>query len=156
MQEQQKTFIEVKKKLREINLQYMLLYPAKLKVISQGKTHFFERPEEVWNWLEMWDQIPVKTMNSKDPFFSRRREEARKRYKGKARGGGHNNDNSIVVREDGTLDTTEVDPISILVPDMAPPAKSTGHHLEEEQLLSLETMSDTGEQPDTLPTELHG
>ncbi|KAJ1200833.1 hypothetical protein NDU88_004654 [Pleurodeles waltl] len=35
----------------------MLLYPARLKVLSDGRSHFFERPEEVWRWLEMWDKV---------------------------------------------------------------------------------------------------
>ncbi|KAJ1082919.1 hypothetical protein NDU88_003080 [Pleurodeles waltl] len=34
----------------------MLLYPARLKVLSGGKLHFFENPEEVWSWLEIWDK----------------------------------------------------------------------------------------------------
>ncbi|KAJ1134625.1 hypothetical protein NDU88_001076 [Pleurodeles waltl] len=35
----------------------MLLYPARLKVISGGKLQFFEHPEEVWRWLEMRDRV---------------------------------------------------------------------------------------------------
>ncbi|KAJ1098815.1 hypothetical protein NDU88_003922 [Pleurodeles waltl] len=35
----------------------MLLYPARLKVISGEKYHFFDRPEEVWRWLEMRDKV---------------------------------------------------------------------------------------------------
>ena len=66
-----KSFLEVKKKLRKMNIRYMLLYLAKLQVITKGKTHFFTRPEEVWDWLEMWDSVPVKTLTSRDPFFTR-------------------------------------------------------------------------------------
>ncbi|KAJ1091326.1 hypothetical protein NDU88_004453 [Pleurodeles waltl] len=26
-------------------------------MLSGRKSHFFERPEEVWRWLEMWDKV---------------------------------------------------------------------------------------------------
>ncbi|KAJ1206324.1 hypothetical protein NDU88_001731 [Pleurodeles waltl] len=51
-----KGFMEVKAKLRAMNVRYMLLYSARLKVISGGRSHFFNRPEEVWRLLEMWDK----------------------------------------------------------------------------------------------------
>ncbi|KAJ1208947.1 hypothetical protein NDU88_004326 [Pleurodeles waltl] len=35
----------------------MLLYPARLKVLSGGRSHFFHRPGEVWQWLEMWEKV---------------------------------------------------------------------------------------------------
>ncbi|KAJ1164995.1 hypothetical protein NDU88_005425 [Pleurodeles waltl] len=37
----------------------MLLYPARLKVLSGGRSHFFEQPEEVCRWLEMWDKAAL-------------------------------------------------------------------------------------------------
>ncbi|KAJ1209477.1 hypothetical protein NDU88_004855 [Pleurodeles waltl] len=51
-----KGFMEVKAKLHAMNVRYMLLYPARQKVISRGKSHFLDRPEEVWRWLEIWDK----------------------------------------------------------------------------------------------------
>ncbi|KAJ1170445.1 hypothetical protein NDU88_002322 [Pleurodeles waltl] len=27
-----------------------------MKVLSGGKSHFFDHPEEVWRWLEIWDK----------------------------------------------------------------------------------------------------
>ncbi|KAJ1106494.1 hypothetical protein NDU88_003895 [Pleurodeles waltl] len=33
----------------------MLRYLARLKVLSGGKSHFFEHPEEVWRWFEILD-----------------------------------------------------------------------------------------------------
>ncbi|KAJ1124906.1 hypothetical protein NDU88_003353 [Pleurodeles waltl] len=56
VQNSQKSFLEVKVKLRAMNVRYMFLYPACLKVLSGGRSHFFEHPEEVWRWLEMWDK----------------------------------------------------------------------------------------------------
>ncbi|KAJ1110124.1 hypothetical protein NDU88_007479 [Pleurodeles waltl] len=51
-----KCVLEVKAQLRAINIRYMLLYLARLKVLSGGKSHFFEHPEEVWRWLEVWEK----------------------------------------------------------------------------------------------------
>ena len=111
-----KSYIEVKRKLCNMNLKYMLLYQAKLKVILQGKSHLFECPEEVWTWLGMWDQIPVKNWSSEDPFYKRTREEARGRNRGSWRGRGRCRDeHRLVVREDGTIDTASDK--TVLVPD---------------------------------------
>ncbi|KAJ1170305.1 hypothetical protein NDU88_002183 [Pleurodeles waltl] len=37
----------------------MLLYPGRLKVLSGGRSHFFEQLEKVWRWLEMWDKAAL-------------------------------------------------------------------------------------------------
>ncbi|KAJ1149081.1 hypothetical protein NDU88_001899 [Pleurodeles waltl] len=52
-----KRFLEVKAKLCAMNITYMLLCPARLKVLSGSKSHLFEHPEEVWRWQEMWDKV---------------------------------------------------------------------------------------------------
>ncbi|KAJ1117900.1 hypothetical protein NDU88_006096 [Pleurodeles waltl] len=62
VQTSRKGFMEVKVKLRAMNVSYMLLYPARLKVISGGKSNFFNRPEEVWRWAEMWDKAAPSRM----------------------------------------------------------------------------------------------
>ncbi|KAJ1164621.1 hypothetical protein NDU88_005056 [Pleurodeles waltl] len=31
----------------------MLLIPAKLEVLHAGRSHFFQTPEAVWDWLEL-------------------------------------------------------------------------------------------------------
>ncbi|KAJ1216375.1 hypothetical protein NDU88_003977 [Pleurodeles waltl] len=56
VQNSQKSFLKVKAKLRAMNIRYMLLYLVRLKVLSGGRSHFVEQPEEVWRWLEMWDK----------------------------------------------------------------------------------------------------
>ncbi|KAJ1090619.1 hypothetical protein NDU88_003749 [Pleurodeles waltl] len=40
----------------------MVLYPAKLKVIHEDRSHFFMSPEETWYWLEIrgGDCIPAR------------------------------------------------------------------------------------------------
>ena len=50
VQKARKTFEAVKIKLRAMGLQYMLMFPAKLKVIHEGKTHFFSTSREAWDW----------------------------------------------------------------------------------------------------------
>ena len=52
VQHQRNTFLKVKRKLREINYRYSLLFPARLRVEANGKTHFFTEPQHVWDWLE--------------------------------------------------------------------------------------------------------
>ncbi|KAJ1153343.1 hypothetical protein NDU88_006104 [Pleurodeles waltl] len=56
VQSSRKRFMEVKANLCTMNIRYMLLNPARLKVLSGGRSHFFDRPKEVWRWLEMWDK----------------------------------------------------------------------------------------------------
>lgn len=57
----EKTFGGVQQKLRAMGLKYMMLYPAKLKVLHESQSHFFVTPEEVWDWLEVRGdgRIPV-------------------------------------------------------------------------------------------------
>ena len=52
VQRQRRTFTELKKSLREQNIRYAMLFPAKLRVADGTKTHFFMTPEEGWRWLE--------------------------------------------------------------------------------------------------------
>ena len=52
IQQQRSSFLTVKRKLHALNLKYALLFPARLRVTDDGKTHFFETPTEAWSWLE--------------------------------------------------------------------------------------------------------
>ncbi|KAJ1190331.1 hypothetical protein NDU88_007069 [Pleurodeles waltl] len=71
VQGSRKGFMEVKAKLQAMNIRYMLLCPARLKVISGGRSHFFERPEEVWRWMEMWDKAILGRMEGAGGVASR-------------------------------------------------------------------------------------
>ena len=44
------SYDKVKQNLRTLEIRYMLVYPAKLKVIYQGKAIFFTTPEEAKDW----------------------------------------------------------------------------------------------------------
>ncbi|KAJ1181440.1 hypothetical protein NDU88_006647 [Pleurodeles waltl] len=55
VQLQRQSFTGVKCKLKELGYAYMLLYPAKLKVLHVGRSHFFQSPEAAWGWLERND-----------------------------------------------------------------------------------------------------
>lgn len=45
VQVQRRSYYSVKQKLRALDLPYRLLFPARLRVILQNKTHFFDNPE---------------------------------------------------------------------------------------------------------------
>ena len=84
VQESCKSCLEVKMKLQEMDIKYMLLYPAKLCVKHAGKSHFFEYPDEVWNELDMADKITVR--NDPNPFRTRRRRQSWGMQRGRGRG----------------------------------------------------------------------
>ena len=50
VQKARKTYEAVKIKLRAMGLKYMLLFPAKLKVLHEGRSHFFTTPQSAWDW----------------------------------------------------------------------------------------------------------
>uniref|UniRef100_A0A803JHA1 L1 transposable element RRM domain-containing protein n=1 Tax=Xenopus tropicalis TaxID=8364 RepID=A0A803JHA1_XENTR len=52
------SYMGVKRKLRDLGLEYAMLYPAKLKVMEGGRAHFFERPEQALEWLEQRPHNP--------------------------------------------------------------------------------------------------
>lgn len=49
--QKRREFNNIKKKLRELNIKYSLLYPATLKVIIDGKSRLFRCPEDVETFL---------------------------------------------------------------------------------------------------------
>ncbi|KAJ1205829.1 hypothetical protein NDU88_001255 [Pleurodeles waltl] len=51
VQTRRRSYEQVKQKLRAMQLSYMLLFPVRLKVIMADRAHFFESPEEAWDWL---------------------------------------------------------------------------------------------------------
>ncbi|KAJ1113493.1 hypothetical protein NDU88_001736 [Pleurodeles waltl] len=69
VQSRRATFLGVKRALREEGLRYSLLFPAKLKIISDGTTHFFQEPDEAWAWLESYraGTISTKQVERKQP-----------------------------------------------------------------------------------------
>lgn len=56
LQKQHAKFIDLKKRLREHNLQYAMLYPARLRVVALGEVHFFDRPNAAAQWLDREDR----------------------------------------------------------------------------------------------------
>ena len=51
VQQRRATFLEIKSRLRTLNMKYALLFPAKLRVVDGDTTHFFTSPEDAWTWL---------------------------------------------------------------------------------------------------------
>lgn len=54
VQRKRASFLAVKKALRDEGLQYSLMFPARLRVTLNEKTHFHDSPEEAWDWLELY------------------------------------------------------------------------------------------------------
>ena len=52
VQKQRRDFLAVKKRMRDQGLKYSMLFPARLRVITNNKTLFFDAPEEAWDWME--------------------------------------------------------------------------------------------------------
>lgn len=52
VQKQRAQFNDIKKRLRSLELQYSMLYPARLRVVARDEVHFFERPAMVAQWLD--------------------------------------------------------------------------------------------------------
>lgn len=52
VQKRRAQFHDVKRRLRDLELSYAMLYPAKLRVVANGTTHFFENPKDAIRWLD--------------------------------------------------------------------------------------------------------
>lgn len=52
VQKRRLKFVDVKKRLRDLHLPYAMLYPAKLRVVADGETHFFETVAGAVAWLD--------------------------------------------------------------------------------------------------------
>ena len=70
VQSRRRSFEEVKQKLRTMNIQYMLLFPARLKVIHHTKTHFFDSPNQAWEWAT--EEHGSTLSDTEDPLGLRR------------------------------------------------------------------------------------
>lgn len=49
---QRAKFTDVKGCLRTLNLQYAMLFPAKLRIVANGETHFFGKPAAATQLLD--------------------------------------------------------------------------------------------------------
>ena len=102
----------------------MLLYPAKLRVIYNGQSHFFEQPGEVWQWLDMTDQAPVRPLPDSGSYRNRQRRNRGPRHSGRSLGRKGVSPNArFLVQEDGTISATEGE--RVLVPDTGPALTAT-------------------------------
>lgn len=52
IQKKRLQFLDIKKRLRGLEVPYSMQYPAKLRVVALGSTHFFETPQEALTWLD--------------------------------------------------------------------------------------------------------
>ena len=65
VQKARRNFETVKSKLRTMGLQYRLMFPAKLKVLHNGKSHFFSTPGAAWEWAT---ETPTLVCNDPPPW----------------------------------------------------------------------------------------
>lgn len=52
MQKRWGSFGAVKRQLQDLDLRYSLLFPARLRVVKDGTTRFFDSPSDAWDWQE--------------------------------------------------------------------------------------------------------
>lgn len=52
LQKKRRSFTDVRRRLREKNLVYSMLYPSRPKVIHRGASKFFDSPVEAADWLD--------------------------------------------------------------------------------------------------------
>lgn len=52
VQKQRAQFNDVKKRLRSLELQYSMLYLARLRVVARDEVNFFEKPTLAMQWLD--------------------------------------------------------------------------------------------------------
>lgn len=63
VQKRRMQFQDVKKRLCALSLSYAMLYPAKLRVVALGATHFFESPKDASSWLDN-HEVQIKAQTS--------------------------------------------------------------------------------------------
>lgn len=51
LHKQRRRFDEVKRKLRELNVQYGIIFPARLRVTHGGRSHYFNNPSEAESFI---------------------------------------------------------------------------------------------------------
>ena len=56
VQRRRAKFTDVKRRLRNLQLPYAMLYPAKLRVVVRGQAQFFESAKEAMTWLDRNEQ----------------------------------------------------------------------------------------------------
>ena len=66
-QKQRATFIAIKRRLRELQLPYGMLYPARLRIIYQGKAYFFTDPKEASHWVDTLGRLERRNQDRRSP-----------------------------------------------------------------------------------------
>ncbi|XP_018425358.1 PREDICTED: LINE-1 type transposase domain-containing protein 1 [Nanorana parkeri] len=64
VQRRRAKFMDVKKRLQHLHLSYSMIYPARLRVIAAGETHFFDNLSQASSWLDKFDRWAVEDHRS--------------------------------------------------------------------------------------------
>ncbi|KAJ1106551.1 hypothetical protein NDU88_003952 [Pleurodeles waltl] len=82
VQRDQTSYMHLKRRLRAVSLDYSLLFPAKLRIVAEGKAHFFTMPEAAWEWLESMGRVSGWEKERNPPALRNRCGRARRSRKG--------------------------------------------------------------------------
>lgn len=52
MQKERAKFVAAKKKLRDLNIKYSIIYPSMLRVAHNNMVQFFHSTEDIFRWIE--------------------------------------------------------------------------------------------------------
>lgn len=56
VQRRRSKFADVKKRLQRLQLKYVMLFPAKLRITAGDQNHFFENAQDAARWLDQNEQ----------------------------------------------------------------------------------------------------
>lgn len=56
VQEARRQFTPLKKQLRDLNIDYAMLYPARLRIKKQGRSYFFTEPKAIQKAIKDWSK----------------------------------------------------------------------------------------------------
>lgn len=56
VQRKKSKFLDVKRRLRSLQVSYSMLYPARLRVVTLNSAHFFDNPKGTAAWLDQHEQ----------------------------------------------------------------------------------------------------
>lgn len=67
---QRADFLSAKQRLRDKHIIYSMLYPARLRVVHHGKTHFFTDPHDALRWVDtLGHSSPRRTGKHNPPWI---------------------------------------------------------------------------------------
>ena len=153
IQQQRASFLGVKRKLRELQYKYALLFPARLKIMLDGKSHFFDSPSEAWSWLELREPTISADSATEWRRVSRKKRSPRARRDGKERAGPSRapTDSQRAKDRSALLQTTAILTQSPSNPPSNPPATPRNSSSDTESSTSCHSITSVSHGPKVTP-----